>query len=182
MSMIVCKGRPTDRRSNAEEKCYDLLDSLGIDYTRLDHPPVMTTQNCTAIDEALNISSCKNLFLRNEKKTRYYLLMMPGDKRLDSSYLTHEIGESRLSFGSEKAMDEMIGIATGSVSPLALMNDPDGKVHLLIDREVLESESIGFHPCINTSSLKISTRDFQQKLLPALRHEPKVVRLTWRSS
>lgn len=177
MSLNVYKGRPEEKRSDVEERSYDLLDSLGIDYLRVDHEPVMTNESCIAPEEALEIMLCKNLFLRNKKKTQYYLLVMPGDKRLDSTYLAHEIGESRLSFGSAEAMDEMIGVTPGSVSLLALMNDPDKKIRLLIDEEIWNDDYLGFHPCKNTSSLKASTADLWEKLLPALGREARIVTL-----
>lgn len=182
MSLNVYRGRPTDRRSDAEEQCYELLDSLNIDYLRLDHEPVLSSSDCVEIEETLGIPSCKNLFLHNTKKTRYYLLLIPSDKHMDAARLAHEIGETRFSFGSAQAMEEMLGIEPGSVSLLALINDPDGKVHLLIDEEVLDSEFLGLHPCVNTTSLKIAMDDVREKLLPALEHEPILVRLPRKSS
>lgn len=177
MSLNVYRGRPTDRRTGAEERCYDLLDLLGIDYLRLDHELVLSSSDCVEIEETLEIPSCKNLFLHNARKTRYYLLLMPSEKHMDAARLAHEIGETRFSFGSAQAMKEMLGIEPGSVSLLALINDPDEKVRLLIDEEVLKSEFLGIHPCVNTTSLKISTKDVREKLLPALGHEPILVRL-----
>lgn len=173
----VHQGRPEEKRSEIEDKSYDLLDRLGIAYERCDHPPVMTNDSCQAPEEALGIELCKNLFLRNKRKTQYYLLVMPGYKRLDTKSLQKQIGESRLSFGNAQDMMEMLGITPGSVSVLALMNDPEGKIRVLIDEDTFHAPFLGFHPCLNTSSLKAKAEDIWEKVLPATNHDYTLVSL-----
>ena len=80
---------------------YDLLDSFKIPYKRVDHEVLMTVENCNGVDEILDIEICKNLFLCNSGKTKFYLLMMPGKKKFDTKVVSKQIGSARLSF--EKA-------------------------------------------------------------------------------
>ena len=173
------KGRPenTDGRLQKEIRVYDMLDSLGVEYERMDHAPADTMEICEQIDASLGALICKNLFLCNRQQTDFYLLMMPADKPFKTKDLSAQIGSSRLSFASAEYMEEMLDITPGSVSVMGLMNDTDGRVRLLIDADVLANEYVGAHPCINTSSLRIKTVDLKNVIIPALKHEMTVVRL-----
>ena len=177
--MELQKGRPADTAGRLEKeiRSYDLLDSLGIEYDRIDHEPAMTMEVCEEIDRVLGATICKNLFLCNRQETDFYLLMMPGDKPFKTKDLSSQIGSSRLSFGTPEYMEQLVDITPGSLSILGLMNDKEGRVRLLIDKDVLSGEYIGCHPCINTSSLRIKTADIVEKLIPALRHAPTLVEL-----
>ena len=177
--MTLQKGRPEtiDGRLEKEIRCYELLDSLGVEYERIDHEPAMTMEVCRAIDEALGATICKNLFLCNRQETAFYLLMMPGDKPFKTKDLSAQIGSSRLSFAGREHMERLLDITPGSVSVLGLMNDKEGAVRLLIDEDVLTGEYIGCHPCINTSSLRVKTSDMMEKVIPAMKHSPAMVKL-----
>ena len=177
--MELQKGRPADTAGRLEKeiRSYDLLDSLGIEYDRIDHEPAMTMEVCEEIDRALGATICKNLFLCNRQQTDFYLLMMPGDKSFKTKDLSAQIGSSLLSFGTPDYMEQLVDITPGSLSILGLMNDKEGRVRLLIDKDVLSGEYIGCHPCINTSSLRIKTSDMVEKLIPALKHAPTLVEL-----
>ena len=177
--MELVKGRPEteEGRLPKEIRVYDLLDQLGIEYWRVDHAPAFDMEVCKAIDEALEAIICKNLFLCNRQETDFYLLMMPGDKPFKTKDLSSQIGSSRLSFASPAHMERFLDITPGSVSVLGLMNDKDGAVRLLIDEDVLKGEYIGCHPCINTSSLRIRTADMMEKVIPAMKHLPTMVKL-----
>ena len=177
--MQLHHGRPADcsGRLEKEIRCYDLLDGLGIEYNRLDHEPAMTMEICAEIDKSLGGLICKNLLLCNRQCTAFYMLMMPGDKVFKTKDLSAQIGSSRLSFADGKYMEEFLDITPGSLSILGLQNDKENRVKLLIDEEVLQSECIGCHPCINTSSLCLATSDVKEKLIPALGHEPTIVTL-----
>lgn len=164
-------GRPSERRSEIEERCYDLLDSLGIDYRRVDHDAAMTMEDCKAAAEPLGTLLCKNLFLTNRQKTKFYLLLMPGDKEFRTKDLSAQIASARLSFADGDTMQELLGVTHGSVSILCLMNDPEGRVRLLIDADVLQEEGFACHPCRNTTSIAFSVKELKEKLLPALGHE-----------
>lgn len=172
MRIEMNEGRPliTEGRSEAEIRVYDFLDSLGIKYSRADHEPAMTMEVCRDIDEVLDAVICKNLFLCNRQQTSFYLLMIPENKIFKTKDLSAQISSSRLSFADSAHMLEYLGVTPGSVSVMGLMNDKNGKVRLLIDRDVLNSEYIGCHPCVNTSSLRIKTSDLIEKIIPAMRH------------
>ena len=177
--MELQNGRPADfaARLPKEQRVYELLDSLGIAYTRVDHEAAMTMEACIAVDQALGTVMCKNLMLCNRQCTDFYLLLMPGDKPFKTSVLSKQIGSSRLSFADGSYMEQYLDITPGSLSVLGLMNDRENRVRLLIDRDVLSGESIGVHPCINTSSLGLRTADLMEKLIPAMGHEPTMVEL-----
>ena len=177
--MILEKGRPTctEGREAKEIRVYELLDSLGIEYGRVDHEPAMTMEICAEIDTVLSAAICKNLFLCNRQQTDFYLLMMPGDKPFKTKDLSAQIGASRLSFATAEHMEKFLDITPGAVSVLGLMNDVENGVCLLIDEDVLSGEYIGCHPCVNTSSLKIKTEDLVSKILPAVKHSYKTVKL-----
>ena len=177
--MKLEKGRPSDceGRLTKEVRTYDFLDGLGIAYERIDHDAAETMELCHEIDLALGATICKNLFLCNRQKTDFYLLMIPGDKIFKTKDISAQIGSARLSFADASFMEEFLDITPGSVSVLGLMNDRDHRVRLLIDRDLLAGETIGCHPCINTSCLKIRTRDLLDVIIPALGHEPTFVDL-----
>lgn len=179
--MELQKGRPenTDNRLDKEIRVYDFLDKLGIQYQRIDHEAAMTMEACEEIDRALgdNTTICKNLFLCNRQETDFYLLLMPGDKPFKTKDLSAQIHSARLSFAKPEYMEKYLDITPGSVSVLGLMNDSEKKVQLLIDEDVMKEPYFGCHPCINTSSLKFTTEDLMQKIIPALKHEPVTVTL-----
>lgn len=195
--LTIYKGRPTDTsdRQQREIRVYDLLDDLKIDYDRLDHDAAMNMEVCDEINAAFGRMTleefkaepdgertshaiiCKNLFLCNRQKTKFYLLMIPGDKKFLTKNLSAQINSARLSFAGEEEMLKYLDITPGSVSVLGLMNDHDNAVQLLIDSDVLQSEYVGCHPCINTSSLRMKTRDLTEKILPAIHHSPIIVTL-----
>ena len=177
--MELIHGRPetNEGRLPKEIRVYDLLDSLGISFERVDHAPAMTMEVCAAIDEVLEATICKNLLLCNRQGTAFYLLMLPGNKVFKTSVLSKQIGSSRLSFASAEAMEQFLDITPGSVSVMGLMNDHENRVQLLMDMDVLKGEYIGCHPCINTSSLRFKTADLMEKILPAMGHAPTMVTL-----
>jgi Ala-tRNA(Pro) deacylase len=177
--MELVNGRPGDcsGRLDKEIRCYDLLDSLGIEYQRIDHKEANTMEICREIDVVLQATICKNLLLCNRQCTAFYLLMIPGDKVFKTKDLSAQIGSSRLSFAGPEYMEQFLDITPGSVSVLGLMNDKENRVQLLMDEDVLKGEYIGMHPCINTSSLRIKTADVMEKLIPAMGHEAIIVKL-----
>lgn len=174
-------GRPTDLsgRLDKEIRVYDMLDGLGIEYCRIDHTPAGKMEACREIDEKLGVVICKNLFLCNRQKTRFYLLMMPADKPYRTRIFSKLAGSSRLSFGTPEDMERLLDLTPGSVSILGLMNDKDCVVKLYIDQDVLDGEYIGCHPCINTSSLRMKTADILDKFLPAVHHEYTAVTMPY---
>ena len=175
--MELQKGRPQDEggRLEKEIRVYDLLDELGIEFERTDHEEANTMEACLEIDSILGTVICKNLFICNRQKTDFYLLMMPGNKPFKTKDITKQIGCSRLSFAGAEDMEKYLNIKPGAVSIMGLMNDTECKVQLLIDKPVIESETLGCHPCVSTSSLKMKTKDVLEKFLPAVNHTPIIV-------
>ena len=177
--MELYKGRPksNEGRLSREIRTYDFLDELGIEYFRTDHEPANNMEACNEIDAVLGVLICKNLFLCNKQKTRFYLLMMPGDKKFKTKELSAQINSSRLSFADPESMLKYLDIEPGAVSIMGLMNDKNHEVQLLIDEDVLAGEELGCHPCVNTSSMKMKTADVIEKFLPATGHEYRTVHL-----
>lgn len=177
--MELQNGRPesTEGRLEKEIRVYDFLDALGVEYQRVDHEAAMTMDVCDEIDRALQAVICKNLFLCNRQETDFYLLMIPGSKKFKTKDISAQIHSARLSFAKEEYMEEFLDITPGSVSVMGLMNDKENRVKLLMDEDVVNSEYIGCHPCINTSSLRIKTKDMMEKIIPAMGHEPQIVHL-----
>ena len=177
--MVLYKGRPedTDGREAKEIKAYDFLDSLGVEYDRVDHDVAMTMEDCAEIDKVLGSDTCKNLFLCNRQQTDFYLLLMPASKPFKTKDISAQLGTARLSFASEEQMVKYLGVTPGSATVLGLMNDKDREVNLVIDEDVLKGESIGCHPCMNTSSVKIKTADMIEKVIPATNHTYRTVKL-----
>ena len=177
--MQLQQGRPENwaERLPKEQRVYDLLDRLGIDYQRIDHEEAMTMEACQEIDRVLEAGICKNLLLCNRQCTVFYLLMLPGDKVFKTKELSAQIGSSRLSFADGAYMEKFLDITPGSLSVLGLMNDSEKAVELLIDEDLLKEDRIGMHPCINTSSLRLRTRDLLDVILPALGRSYRTVKL-----
>ena len=172
-------GRPADAaaRLPKEQRCYDLLDRLGIAYFRVDHDHADTIEACEAVEQVLGEKICKNLFLCNRQQTAFYLLTMPGDKPFHTKDLSAQIGSSRLSFAPPEKMEELLNTHPGSASVMGLLFDTEHRVQLVMDRDVYDAEYFCCHPCDNHGSLKIKTSDLLTKFLPHVGHEPIVVDL-----
>lgn len=171
-------GRPEKgSRAELEERSYDLLDSLGIDYTRVDHDRAATMEALAEAEAVLGCGIAKNLFLTNRQQTDFYLLIMPGNKPFKTKYLSAQLGCSRLSFASAEQLRDILGVDSGCASVLALINDPGCRVRLAIDRDILAADKFACHPCLNSTSLAFSTADLRDKLLPALKHQAAWVEL-----
>lgn len=172
-------GRPADlsSRTPQEAAAYDFLDAHGVAYSRLDHDPAPSIEDCEAVERRLGTAICKNLFLCNRQKTDFYLLLMPGTKAFHTKDLTGQLGCSRLSFADAEKMRECLGVNPGSASVLGLLFDAERRVRLVIDREVTQQERFACHPCANTSSLSFPTRVLLDTVLPALGYEPAYVTL-----
>lgn len=170
--------RKACHRRERELAVYELLGKLEIEYQRIDHVQANTMEACRAVEEALDGALiCKNLFLCNRQRTKFYLLMMPGDKVFKTKELSAQIGSSRLSFAEAVYMEKYLHISPGSVSVMGLMHDTAHQVQLLMDRDILQGEYFGCHPCMNTSSIRLRMRDLLDKFLPAVGHAPVYVEL-----
>ena len=175
--MEVYNGAPAESRSDVEDRVYDCLARLAIPFTRVDHAPAFTMEDCAAISDALNVHICKNLLLTPRNRSAFYLLCLPAEKPFSTKDFSKRMGSSRLSFATEGDLVALLGCHAGSASVLGLMNDTQHRVTLAIDRAVSEDEWFGCHPCKNTSSLRLKTRDILEKFLPATGHEAIIVDL-----
>jgi Ala-tRNA(Pro) deacylase len=140
------------------------LAELGIAYTRHEHPPVPTVEEAEKYWSAIDATHCKNLFLRNQKGDRHYLVIVEHAKKVNLRDVAGQIGDGKLSFGSPERLQRHLGLAPGSVSPFGLINDADHSVRVVVDRELKTAERLSFHPNINTVTLTVSAADFSRFL------------------
>lgn len=177
MNEEILQKEQSAGRSPEELAIYALLEKLEIPYTRVDHEPAMTMEDCEAVDRQLGVMMCKNLFLCNTQKTKFYMLLMPADKKFKTKDLSKQIQSARLSFADAEHMEQYLRIHPGAVSVMGLMNDEENHVQLLFDQEVLRQEWLGCHPCVNTSSIRLKMADLLEKFLPAVHHDWRAVEL-----
>lgn len=147
-----------------EKKVLDVLDGLGVSYVRHEHPPVFTVEDADKYWTGLRGTHCKNLFLRNKKGNRHYLVITPTVRAVDLRGLNAVLHEDRLSFGSPERLMTHLGLEPGSVSPFGLINDAAREVRVIVDEELRASAFLGFHPNTNTATLDISVADFEKFL------------------
>jgi Ala-tRNA(Pro) deacylase len=143
-----------------ESAVYDRLNALGISFTRHEHPPVPTVEEAETHWAGIDATHCKNLFLRNQKGNRHYLLIVPHAKRVDLRAVAEQIGDGKLSFASPERLKSHLGLTPGSVSPFGLINDRDHVVRVFLDRDLKSAARVSFHPNINTVTLTIAAADF----------------------
>ncbi|HPW18449.1 MAG TPA: prolyl-tRNA synthetase associated domain-containing protein [Candidatus Aminicenantes bacterium] len=150
--------------AEVERKVLEALDGLGISCVRHEHPPVATVEEAEKHWGALKGAHCKNLFLRNDKGNRHYLVIAPVTRGIDLKRLNAALGEDRLSFASAERLRRWLGVEPGSVSPFGLVNDETRHVRVVCDQALRESRRLGFHPNVNTATLEISLADFERFL------------------
>ena len=173
----VYEGAPTQRREGVEQAVYDLLEQLHIPFTRVDHDEAHDMAACEEIGRVLDVDICKNLLLTPRNRSAFYLLAMPGDKPFRTGDFSKQVGSSRVSFATAEDLQELLGVQPGSASVLGLMNGPGHKVTLVLDRSVAENVWFGCHPCRNTSSLRLKTRDVLEVFLAYTGHSVTLVDL-----
>lgn len=152
------------RDDAGERRLLALLGSLRIPYTRVEHPPVFTVEQARTHWRDLEGTHCKNLFLRNKKGTRHYLVILEETKTADLKHLTRFLEEDRLSFASPERLKRYLGLEPGAVSPFGLMHDVENEVAVLIDQDLEGAARIYFHPNVNTATVGLSFEDFERFL------------------
>jgi Ala-tRNA(Pro) deacylase len=148
----------------AEAAVYQALVSLGIPYERHEHPPVFTVEQALEHWATIDAVHCKNLFLRNKKGDRHFLVVAAHTTAVDIGALAARIGEGRLSFASAERLAAHLGLTPGAVSPLGLINDQSRSVVVLVDRTLRTAARVGFHPNVNTATLVLTFADFERFL------------------
>jgi Ala-tRNA(Pro) deacylase len=145
---------------NGPEKLYKLLDNLNISFEYLKHPAAPTIEIAKQYWKGHDAQHCKNLFFRNHKGNRHYLVILDCEQDMDIHSIEKQLHQGKLSFASEQRMMKYLGVKPGSVTPLGLINDKEHHVHVFLDKNLQKAEQLSFHPCINTASLIISKDDF----------------------
>ncbi len=145
---------------NGSPELYSLLADLSISFDYYEHPPAPTIEDAMLYWKDIEATHCKNLFFRNHKGNRHYLVVFDHRKTLQVRALEEKLRQGKLSFASEQRMITHLGVTPGSVTPLAIINDVNKHVKLFLDMDIKRSERVSFHPCINTASIVISTANF----------------------
>lgn len=151
-----------------QQEAYRLLADLNISYQRVDHEPITSVKN---VPFSLPGPQVKNLVLKPRKGEHRFLVILPDEKQADLTHLAEILAEKRLSFVSEKNLLELLNVPAGSVTPLALPNDHDHKITVVIDKSIDQNDTVGFHPNINSTTLIMQFADFA-KLLDHLGYKP----------
>ena len=174
MELIVKQGRPENysERPEKEQRVYQFLDELGVDYVYLDHQEEYSMGDAADADEAIGVVGAKNVFLRDKKRRHYLLILVNGTKRIDLKQIGELTGIKKLTFCSEDDLRDVLGLTPGAVTPFGLLNDEEGRVQLIIDTSLLDEELFAMHPCVNTTTIRMSNRDFMDTVVPAMGHEP----------
>lgn len=160
-----------------EKQVLDFLKENNIQYSQYSHSPMVSMDQYEDLQKKIGCRIPKNLFLSNRQKTRFYLLSMPGDKKFLTKELSSQINSARLSFASEESLKEYLCCYKGSTSVFGLLFDKEKKVNLLLDEDILKEEYLGFHPCQNTSTIKIRTKDVIDNFLKDINRDYQVVKL-----
>lgn len=160
-----------------EKEVLAKLKEWNIPFEYKEHEALFTMDAYTEIEKEMGIRVPKNLFLNNQQHTKFYLLIMPGDKRFKTKELSSQIHSARLSFANDEVLSNDLHCFKGSTSVFGLLFDEENKAQLLVDKDLLKEEYLGFHPCMNTMTVKIKTSDLLDKFLPNVHHEPIMVKL-----
>lgn len=147
-----------------QQPVLDVLAQLQIPYDRHDHPPVATVAEAEAHWANIDAAHCKNLFLRNQKGDRHYLVILAAAKRADLRQVAEQVGDGKLSFASPERMLKYLGVTPGAVSPFGLIHDEARHVRVYVDRDLFQANRISFHPNDNTATLVVAVPDFERFL------------------
>lgn len=150
--------------TETEQKVYDTLEKHSIAYDRYEHPPVYTVDEAKKYWKDIKGAHSKNLFLRNNKGNRHYLVVLEESKTADLKQLSDKLNAGKLSFASERRLMQYLGLETGAVSPFGLINDENKAVTVVIDSDLKKYEYVNFHPNVNTATISITYTDFEQFL------------------
>lgn len=147
-----------------EQKVYDKLNELGIEYSVIEHNPVFTAAELESIKDRTHGIHCKNLFLRNAKGNKYYLITVKDNAEVDIKELREKIGSTRLSFASPERLMKVLNLTPGSVNPFSLINDTDKLITFYLDKNVMNGEDLNFHPNVNHKMVTISLKGLKKYL------------------
>lgn len=147
-----------------KEEVYKYLESLNIKYRKVEHKAVFTMEEMSKLNLEDESEVVKNLFIRDDKKQNYYLILVKGDKRVNLKELRNTLGLRPLTFASEEDLEKYLGLKKGSVTILGILNDAEHKVKVLIDEDIKNFKEIGAHPNENTASIWLTLKDIEKIL------------------
>ncbi|MBN2681700.1 MAG: prolyl-tRNA synthetase associated domain-containing protein [Bacteroidales bacterium] len=147
---------------NGDKRLYEILEKLGIEYRYDEHPEAPTIEIAKKYWTDIKAVHCKNIFFRNHKGNRHYLVILDHRQELDIHDLEKRLKQGKLSFASEQRLFKYLGLTPGSVTPFGLINDSEKHVYVFFDETLLQAERISFHPNINTATLTLQFADFMK--------------------
>lgn len=147
--------------NNSRKKVIDTLESMNIKYDIIEHPAVYTIDEIDELNYDTYNEVVKNLFVRDDKKTRYFLIVLPKSKKANLKEIRNKLSSRRLSFASEEDLKKYMGLNKGSVSPFGILNDTDCRVEVVMDESILSFKRVGVHPNDNTATVWISPKDLE---------------------
>ena len=168
---------PEKYETELQKKVYETLAKLDIPFERVDNDPTVTMEDCIKIDERLQMKTSKTLLLCNRQKTNFYLFVMSGDKHFSTKDFSHALGIARVSFANEQQLLEMVGTKIGASTVFGTLNDPDNRLRIVFDSEVLEDEWFGCTDTTQSVYMKLKTEDVVKKLLPYTHHAMTVIKV-----
>ncbi len=167
----------TEGRLEKEMLIYKVLEELAIPFWRLDHQEVYTVEEGKEIEALLEVPIYKNLFLCNKQETNFYLLMMLGYKTFKAGEISKALGSSRLSFATPQYMESFLNCTPGAATVMGLLYDKEQKIKMVFDEAILHEPFIAFHPCVNTTSIKIKTSELIEKFMPYTKHTFQYIKI-----
>ena len=151
-----------------KEKVLNKLNELNISYKEVEHTPVYTIEDMDALGNIFeNAKICKNLFVRDQKGKRHFLIVVPEEKRVPLAEVTTKIGSTKLSFASEERLMKYLKLTPGAVTPLAVINDEANEVEVVMDESLKNEELLGVHPCVNTATVLIKPQELERYITEA---------------
>ena len=146
-----------------KEKVLNKLNELNIEYKEIEHVPVYTIEDMDALGNVFEGAKiCKNLFVRDQKGKRHFLIVLPEEKRAPLSEIALKIGSTKLSFASEERLMKYLKLTPGAVTPLAVINDENSDVEVVFDEDLKKADMLGVHPCVNTSTILITPTNLEK--------------------
>lgn len=168
---------PAESRGDLENKVYESLAKWNIPFERVDNDSVEAMEECTEISEKLGAEIRKTIVLCNRKKTLFFLAVLPADKHFDTKVFCEKTGAPRVSFASAESMEATLGVQPGSATIMSVLNDPERRVQVVIDKEVAEAEWFACNPGANTTHIKMKTEKLLNVFLPKALHKPMIAAL-----
>ena len=168
---------PEEARGNLENRVYEELARLNINYERVDNDTVESMDECVEISEKLGAEIRKTIVVCDRKKEKFFLVILPANKRFDSKLFGAMMRTPKVSFASAESMEEIIGLSPGEASVMGVLNDPDGKVQVVVDKVVADAEWFACNPGANTTHIKFKTKQLLDNFLPAEGHKAEIIML-----